>query len=60
MAVHDTIGDFVTTIRNASLAGNATCKAQFSKIRLEITKILKKEGFISNYKEIISTQKKNN
>lgn len=51
MAIHDSIGDFITIIRNASLAGNKTCKTQFSRIRLEITKILKQEGFILSYEE---------
>lgn len=51
MSVHDTIGDFITMIRNASLAGKPNIVAQFSKMRLGIAKILKEEGYISGYKE---------
>ena len=51
MAVHDTIGDFLTIIRNASMARNDTCSAQVSKMRLSIAKILKQEGFIFDYSE---------
>lgn len=51
MAVHDTIGDFLTIIRNASMARKDECTAQLSKMRLSIAKILKQEGFILDYKE---------
>ena len=53
MAVHDTIGDFLTTIRNASMAKKDVCTAQISKMRLSIAQILKKEGFISDYSESV-------
>lgn len=52
MAIHDTIGDFLTIIRNSSRAGKETCTAQWSKVREGITRILKNEGFIADYKEI--------
>ena len=51
MAVHDTIGDFLTIIRNASMAKKDICRAQLSKMRLSIAQILKQEGFISDYSE---------
>ena len=51
MAVHDTIGDFLTIIRNASMAEKSECTAQLSKMRLSIAKILKQEGFILDYSE---------
>ncbi len=51
MAVHDTIGDFLTIIRNASMARKEECTTQLSKMRLSIAKILKKEGFILDYSE---------
>jgi small subunit ribosomal protein S8 len=50
--VHDTIGDFLTIIRNASRAGNRACIAHLSKLRLSIAKILKDEGFIRDYREL--------
>ena len=54
MAVHDTIGDFLTTIRNASMAKKEECTTQVSKMRLSIAKILKQEGFISDYSESVN------
>ena len=51
MAVHDTLGDFLTIIRNASMAKKDICTAQLSKMRLSIAQILKQEGFISDYSE---------
>lgn len=46
MAIHDTIGDFLTIIRNGSRAGRETCKIPFTKMRFSIAKILRDEGFI--------------
>lgn len=45
----DTIGDFLTIIRNASAALNDSCSAQWSRIRESIAKVLLKEGFVSAY-----------
>lgn len=47
----DTIGDFLTIIRNASSAGKASCIANASKMRLKIAQILKDEGYIEGYTE---------
>jgi len=49
MAVHDTIGDFVTIIRNGNRAGKERCSARYSKMREAIARILKEEGFISDF-----------
>ena len=48
MAVHDTIGDFLTTIRNASMAHKEVCVTQHSKMRAAIAAILKDEGYIND------------
>jgi small subunit ribosomal protein S8 len=45
----DTIGDFLTIIRNASAVKNATAQAQWSKVREGIAKILKEKGYIRNF-----------
>lgn len=50
MASHDTIGDFLTIIRNASAAKKATCIAQWSHMRESIARILCDEGFVSSFK----------
>ena len=49
MATLDSIGDFLTIIRNSSTAGKDTCTAQWSKIREGIASILKDEGYISSF-----------
>lgn len=49
MATHDSIGDFLTIIRNASTAGKESCTAQWSKIREGIGAILKDEGYITDF-----------
>ena len=51
MAVHDTIGDFLTIIRNASKARKESCTTQGSKMRTAIASILKDEGFINDFSE---------
>ena len=51
MAVHDTIGDFLTLIRNASRARKSHCETPFSKMRLGIANILKEEGFLLEVEE---------
>lgn len=51
MAVHDTIGDFLTIIRNASSARKDVCITQHSKMRAAISAILKQEGYIRDFAE---------
>lgn len=51
MAVHDTIGDFLTIIRNASMARKDDCTTQHSKMRAAIAAILKDEGYINGFSE---------
>ncbi|MDR1254570.1 MAG: 30S ribosomal protein S8 [Puniceicoccales bacterium] len=48
----DTIGDFLTIIRNAVRAQKSACKAQFSNMRKEVALLLKQEGYIANVNEI--------
>jgi len=51
MAVHDTIGDFLTSIRNASRAGREQIETPTSRVRKAIAEILQREGFISAVEE---------
>ena len=46
----DPIADFLTRIRNASLAGHKVVDIPSSKIKYEITKILFDQGYILSYK----------
>ena len=46
----DPIADFLTRIRNASLAGHKVVDIPSSKIKFEITKILFDQGYVLSYK----------
>ena len=46
MAVHDTIGDFITVIRNASRAGKEMVSVPHSNLRESLAKILADDGYI--------------
>lgn len=45
----DPIADMLTRIRNALMAGKATVEIPRSKIKQEIARILKEEGFVEDY-----------
>ena len=48
--VTDPIADMLTRIRNGQAAKHETVDVPASKMKLEITRILKAEGFIKNFK----------
>jgi small subunit ribosomal protein S8 len=48
-ALTDPIADFLTRLRNASNSGQNEVLAPFSKIKFEIARILKEEGYISSF-----------
>ena len=48
--VTDTIADLLTRIRNANAMRYEEVEVPSSKLKLEIAKILKEEGFIKDYK----------
>jgi small subunit ribosomal protein S8 len=52
MSVTDPIADMLTRIRNAALMRKREVQMPSSKLKAEIAKILKDEGFIRNYKVI--------
>jgi small subunit ribosomal protein S8 len=52
MSVTDPIADMLTKIRNASLARFEKVDIPSSKLKVEIVKILKNEGFIKTFKKI--------
>jgi small subunit ribosomal protein S8 len=45
----DPIADMLTRIRNAVMAGHSTVALPSSKLKLEIAKILKDEGFLDGF-----------
>ena len=49
--VSDPIADMLTRIRNAMQARHAKVDVPGSKLKLEIARILKEEGYVQNYKQ---------
>ncbi len=52
MSVNDPIADMLTRIRNAVMTGKSVVAMPSSKLKIEIARILKEEGFISSYEEV--------
>ncbi len=50
MALTDPVADFLARIRNAIHARHPKVDIPASKLKLEIARILKEEGYIANYK----------
>jgi small subunit ribosomal protein S8 len=49
MTMTDPVSDLLTRIRNASSARHETVDVPSSKIKLEVVRILKAEGYVSNF-----------
>lgn len=49
MSLNDPISDMLTRVRNAGSAGHATTLIPHSKLKADLARILKREGFISDY-----------
>ncbi|MDR0311607.1 MAG: 30S ribosomal protein S8 [Acidobacteriota bacterium] len=49
MTMTDPVSDLLTRIRNASAAKHDSVDVPSSKLKLEIVRILKEEGYISNF-----------
>jgi small subunit ribosomal protein S8 len=56
MSVNDPISDMLTRIRNTVINGQTLVAIPSSKIKVEIARILKEEGFIESY-EIVNGEK---
>ncbi len=48
--VTDPIADMLTRIRNANAAGHEEVQVSASKLKVEIARILKEEGYIADYR----------
>ena len=59
MAFVDPIGDMITRIRNAQMRSLSSVKIPGSKFRASILDVLKKEGYISDYKFLTDAKDKN-
>ena len=49
MSMTDPIADMLTRIRNASMVGHPSVEMPSSKLKVELAKLLKEEGFITDY-----------
>ena len=56
MSMSDPIADMLTRVRNALMASYDTVDIPKSKLKINIAKILKSEGFIKNYKIMTDRQ----
>ena len=57
--VTDTIADMLTRIRNANSMGYEEVTVPASKLKVELARILKEEGFIKEYKVVSEGVEKN-
>ncbi|HZR33272.1 MAG TPA: 30S ribosomal protein S8 [Terriglobales bacterium] len=58
MRLTDPVADFLTRVRNALRARHQKVDVPASKLKLEIARILKEEGYISNFKPVEEEGKK--
>jgi small subunit ribosomal protein S8 len=56
MSVSDPIADMLTRIRNAVMVGQPSVAMPSSKVKAEIAKILKEEGFVEGF-EVVDGEK---
>lgn len=49
MSMTDPIADMLTRIRNANMVSHETVEMPSSKLKIELAKLLKNEGFITDY-----------
>jgi small subunit ribosomal protein S8 len=56
MSVSDPIADMLTRIRNAVMVGQTSVAMPSSKLKAEIAKIFKEEGFIDGF-EVVDSEK---
>ncbi len=49
MSMTDPIADMLTRIRNANMVSHETVEIPASKLKIELAKLLKSEGFITDY-----------
>jgi small subunit ribosomal protein S8 len=56
MSINDPIADMLTRIRNGVMSNQSLVAMPASKIKVEIARILKEEGFIEDYEESDGTK----
>ena len=58
MSLTDPVADFLARVRNAIHARHSKVDVPTSKLKLEIARILKEEGYVANYKPMEEEGKK--
>ncbi|MHB8109454.1 MAG: 30S ribosomal protein S8 [Syntrophorhabdaceae bacterium] len=58
MGMVDPIADMMTRIRNAITARHETVDIPYSNMKFSISKILKEEGYVRNYKTFVDESRK--
>jgi len=56
MAINDPIADMLTRVRNAVMAGHALVAMPSSRLKLEIAKIMKDEGYLEGFELVEGEQ----
>lgn len=56
MAINDPISDMLTRIRNGVMAGHALVAVPSSKLKVEIAKIMKDEGYLDGFEIVEGEQ----
>ncbi|WKZ49428.1 MAG: 30S ribosomal protein S8 [Anaerolineales bacterium] len=56
MSINDPIADMLTRVRNAVMSGHTLAAMPSSKLKLEIAKILKDEGFLESFEVVEGEQ----
>lgn len=51
MSMQDPLADFLTRIRNAQMAGHTNVEADSSGIKMAVSELLKKEGYIEGFEQ---------
>ena len=49
---HDPIADLLTRVKNAGAAGHATVNMPSSKVKSELSRVLKEEGYIADFEVV--------
>jgi small subunit ribosomal protein S8 len=58
MSIHDPIADMLTCIRNAQAIGNKQITMPFSRVKCEILRVMKEQGYINDYQMVENDNKK--
>jgi len=56
MSMQDTLADMFTRIRNAQMATKETATMPSSNLKVEVARVLKEEGYITDYSVAASTK----